>query len=66
MIAGTRGALGFGLGLLLSGRWSEAERRAIGRTLVLVGLLSTIPLAADVLSRLGPASREQNMRELQS
>jgi hypothetical protein len=58
LIAGTRGVLGFGLGLLLAGRWPESERRAIGRTLVLVGLLSTIPLAADVLCRLGPPSRD--------
>jgi len=52
LIAGTRGALGFGLGLLLADRWSSDQRRAIGWTLLLIGLVSTIPLAADVLGRL--------------
>jgi hypothetical protein len=51
LIAGTRGALGFGLGLLLADRWPEEQRRAIGWTLLLVGLITTVPLAADVLSR---------------
>ena len=58
LIAGTRAALGFGLGLLLSGRWHESQRRAIGWTLLAVGIGSTIPLAADVLSRLGSASQD--------
>ncbi len=53
LIAGTRGALGLGLGLLLSNRLSEDQRRAIGWTLFTIGLASTIPLGADVLGRLG-------------
>jgi hypothetical protein len=56
LIAGTRGALGFGLGLLLAGRWPEEQRKAIGWTLLLVGLISTAPLAAEVLARLGRSS----------
>jgi 4-amino-4-deoxy-L-arabinose transferase-like glycosyltransferase len=51
LIAGTRGALGFGLGLLLADRWAKDQRRAVGWTLVLIGLASTIPLALDVLGR---------------
>lgn len=51
LIAGTRAALGFGLGLLLADRWPEAQRRAIGWTLLAVGIVTTLPLAADVLSQ---------------
>ena len=51
LIAGTRMALGAGLGLLLADRFKPEERRAVGRTLLAVGLLTTIPLAADVLFR---------------
>ena len=48
-VAGTRGALGAGLGLLLADRLSAEQRRAVGWTLFLVGALSTIPLAFEVL-----------------
>ncbi len=51
MVAGTRAALGAGLGLLFAKRLSEDQRKAIGWTLVAVGALSTIPLGIDVLSR---------------
>lgn len=53
LIAATRGALGFGLGLLLADRWTQPQRRAIGWTLFMVGLVSTVPLAAEVLDRPG-------------
>jgi len=49
LIAGTRGAMGAGLGLLLADRLPEGERRAVGWTLLLVGLLTTVPLAIEVL-----------------
>jgi hypothetical protein len=48
LIAGTRAALGAGLGLLLSDRLTESQRRAVGWTLVMVGVISTIPLALEV------------------
>jgi hypothetical protein len=51
LIAGTRAAGGAGLGLLLSNRLSESQRRAIGWTLLLVGALSTVPLAWEVFGR---------------
>jgi hypothetical protein len=51
LIAGTRAAAGAGLGLLLAGRLSEEQRRAVGWTLLMVGLLSTIPLAFEVLGK---------------
>ena len=50
-IAGTRGALGAGLGLLASGRLNQSRRRAIGWTLLAVGALATIPAAQRVLGR---------------
>ena len=52
LIAGTRGMAGAGIGLLIADRIAPAQRRAIGWTLLAVGLLTTIPLAAQVfLSR---------------
>jgi hypothetical protein len=51
MIAGTRAALGAGLGLLLADRLGDRERKAVGWTLFLFGAISTIPLAIEVLGR---------------
>jgi len=49
LIAGTRGLIGFGAGLLISGRMTAAQRRAVGLTLVVAGALSTIPIAWRLL-----------------
>jgi len=51
LIAGTRVALGAGLGLLLADRLPDGQRRAVGWTLLLFGALSTIPLAFEVLGK---------------
>jgi hypothetical protein len=51
LIAGTRAALGAGIGLLLADRLDDDTRRAVGWTLVLVGVASTIPLAIEVLGK---------------
>ena len=51
LIGGTRVALGAGLGLLLSRRFSSEERKAVGWTLFLIGALTTIPLALEILSK---------------
>jgi len=48
LIAGTRGMLGAGIGLLLSGKLSREQRRAVGWTLVAVGAVTTIPLVVEV------------------
>jgi len=50
LIAGTRGMLGAGVGLLLADRLNDDQRKAIGWTLFIVGAISTIPLAIEVLS----------------
>ena len=51
LIGGTRGMLGAGVALLLAGKLKEDQRKAIGWTLFLIGAISTIPLAIDVLSK---------------
>ena len=51
LIAGTRAALGAGLGLLLADRLTDDNRKALGWSLLLLGIFSTFPLAADVLGR---------------
>jgi len=51
LIGGTRGLLGAGIALLLADRLSHEQRKAVGWALFLIGVVSTIPLAADVLSK---------------
>ena len=51
LIAGTRAMLGAGLALLLGDRLTREQRRAVGWTLFLVGAVTTIPLALNVLSK---------------
>ena len=51
LIAGTRVALGIGIGLLLGSRLSNDQRKAAGISLALVGGLTTIPLAMGVIGR---------------
>ena len=51
LLAGTRGALGAGVGLLLSDKLSQEQRKNIGWTLVAVGVLTTLPLAALLFGR---------------
>ena len=50
-IAATRGMLGFGAGLLSASHIPRAERKKLGWTLLVIGALSTIPLAISVLAR---------------
>jgi hypothetical protein len=51
LIAGTRLALGAGIGLLLSNRLNRAQRKAAGLALALFGGLMTIPLALGVITK---------------
>jgi hypothetical protein len=51
LIAGTRVALGAGIGLLVSNRLSKDQRNAAGLALAIVGGLTTIPLALGVIGR---------------
>ena len=51
LIAGTRVALGAGIGLLLADRLKGDQRRGAGWALLAVGVLSTIPIVAEVLGK---------------
>jgi hypothetical protein len=50
MVVGTRAMAGAGVGVLLSEKMKPEQRRAVGWTLVLIGALTTIPLALRVFS----------------
>ena len=51
LIAGTRVAAGLGLGLLLGNVLNTQQRRAIGGTLLAVGIVTTFPLLLDVFGK---------------
>jgi len=51
LIAATRGAIGFGAGLLLAGKFKRERRKQLGWTLFLSGLASTIPIAMHVFGK---------------
>jgi hypothetical protein len=51
LIAGTRVVLGAGIGLLISTRLNNDQRKAAGLSLALVGGLTTIPLALGVIGK---------------
>jgi len=53
LIGGTRVAIGVGVGLLLKEKLNKDQRKAAGLALLIVGALSTIPLALEVLSSKG-------------
>ena len=56
LLVGTRAALGTGLGLLLSDCLPGSQRKAVGWTLLLVGAVTTIPLAFEVLGKVRAAT----------
>ena len=49
LVAVTRGMLGAGIGLLLADRLGDKKQR-IGRALLAIGVLSTIPLAMHIFA----------------
>jgi hypothetical protein len=51
LIAGTRVALGAGLGLLIAGKLSRDARRGAGWALLAVGALTSIPLVVAVVRK---------------
>ena len=51
LIAGTRVALGAGIGLLFSRRLNNDQRKAAGLALAIVGGLTTIPLAIGIIGK---------------
>jgi hypothetical protein len=61
LVAGTRVALGIGVGLLLADRFGDTSRRAIGWTLAIFGGLITVPLALEVLGKREPTPRSMGV-----
>lgn len=51
LIAATRGAIGFGAGLLLANKFKREQRKMLGWTLFISGLASTIPIAMRIFGR---------------
>jgi CBS domain-containing protein len=51
LIAGTRAAIGVGVGLLVKEKLNKGQRRGAGLALVILGGLSTIPLALGFFSK---------------
>jgi hypothetical protein len=51
IIAATRGAIGFGAGLLLADKLKRERRKVLGWSLFLSGLASTVPIAIHVFGK---------------
>ena len=51
LIAGTRVALGIGIGLLLSNKLTRSQRGGAGWALLGVGIITTVPLILAVRSK---------------
>ena len=49
LIAGTRAALGAGIALILGEQLSKEQKKAVGWTLLLVGVVTTVPIMAIVI-----------------
>jgi hypothetical protein len=56
ILAVTRAMLGAGVGLMVAEKLSERQRKVMGRTLFLIGVLSTIPLVKDIARRMHTTS----------
>jgi hypothetical protein len=63
-VVGTRAAMAFGAGLLAADRIPAPRRRAIGLTLVALGITTTIPAAMKVFG--SSTRRTYPTRELHS
>jgi hypothetical protein len=55
LIAATRGMLGAGAALLLAEKLPKEKKKIVGWTLFLIGVVSTVPLVIDVLSKRQPS-----------
>ncbi|MDP1678788.1 MAG: hypothetical protein Q8L02_01445 [Candidatus Nitrotoga sp.] len=51
LIVGTRAAAGAGLALLLADRLDPPQRRAVGWTLLAVGIATTVPLVVQIFGK---------------
>ena len=51
LLVGTRALLGAGVALLIAKRLTEEQRQTAGTVLAGIGLLTTIPLALEVIGK---------------
>jgi hypothetical protein len=51
LLAGTRGMLGAGIGLLVADKITDRQRKVAGCVLLAIGALTTVPLAMMVFRR---------------
>jgi hypothetical protein len=58
LIVGTRVALGVGIGLLISSKLTNDQRKAAGVAFTLVGGLTTVPLAMSLIDKKGTTTTE--------
>ena len=58
LIAGTRVALGVGIGLLISDRLYKDQRKAVGWALVGMGVVTTVPIVAGIFGK-GPLAHKR-------
>ena len=61
LVASTRAILGAGIALLLAERLSLDQRKAVGWTLFLIGVLITIPLGIAVLGKREQGLESENL-----
>jgi hypothetical protein len=66
IIAATRGAIGFGAGLLLADKFKQDKRKTLGWSLFLSGLASTIPIALHIFRKKEPAINQPNNMAFQN
>ncbi len=59
LIAGTRVALGVGIGLLVSDKFRGEERRCAGWVLVGVGVAMTVPIILNMIGK--PNVRQESL-----
>jgi len=57
LVAATRGAIGFGAGLLLADKFKGERRKVLGWSLFLSGLASTVPIAMHISEKNKRTSR---------
>ena len=57
LIAGTRVALGIGVGFLIADKFKRDQRRGAGWALLGVGIITSIPLALGIIGK--PAAPEK-------
>lgn len=57
LIAGTRAALGVGIGLLISDRLTKDQRKGAGWALLGVGIATTIPIVLNIAAKSSGESR---------